>query len=37
MDIESADVQEKAQASLEYCKYATDFTIPNGGKPWKYV
>ena len=37
MDIESADVQEKAQAALEYCKYATDFTIPNGGKPWKYV
>ena len=37
MDIESADVQEKAQAALEYCKYATDFTIPNGGKPWKYI
>ena len=37
MDTESADVQEKAQAALEYCKYATDFTIPNGGKPWKYV
>ena len=37
MDIESTDVQEKAQAALEYCKYATDFTIPNGGKPWKYV
>lgn len=37
MDIESADVQEKAQAALTYCKHATDFTIPNGGKPWKYV
>ena len=37
MDIESADVQEKAQAALEYCKYATDFTILNRGKPWKYV
>ena len=37
MDIESADVQEKAQAALTYCKYATDFTIPHGGKPWKYV
>ncbi|TVM04068.1 MAG: hypothetical protein CV087_01330 [Candidatus Brocadia sp. WS118] len=36
-DIESTDVQEKAQAAIEYCKYATDFTIPNGGKPWKYV
>ena len=37
MDIESADVQEKAQAALEYCKYASDFTMPNRGKPWKYV
>jgi len=37
MDIESVNVQEKAQAALEYCKHATDFTIPNGGKPWKYV
>ncbi len=36
-DIETTDVQEKAQAALEYCKYATDFTIHNGGKPWKYV
>ena len=35
--IESVNVQEKAQAALEYCKHATDFTIPNGGKPWKYV
>ena len=37
MDIELADVQEKAQAALEYCKHATDFTVPNGGKSWKYV
>ena len=36
-DIETSDVQEKAQAALEYCKYATDFTIHNGGKLWKYV
>lgn len=36
-DIESEDVQGKAQAALEYCKVATDFTISNGGKPWKYV
>lgn len=36
-DVESADVQEKAQAALEYCMHATDFTIHNGGKPWKYV
>jgi len=37
MDIESTDVQEKAQAALEYCKYATDYTISDRGKPWKYV
>lgn len=36
-DIETSDVQEKAQAALEYCKYATDFTIANERKPWKYV
>jgi type III restriction enzyme len=36
-DMESTEVQEKAKAAMEYCKYATAFTIPNGGKPWKYV
>lgn len=37
MDTESADVQEKAQAALVYCKHATDFTVSHGGKPWKYA
>ncbi|MEK6766032.1 MAG: type III restriction endonuclease subunit R, partial [Planctomycetota bacterium] len=37
MDIESADVQEKAQAALQYCRHATEFTTQNGGNPWKYV
>jgi type III restriction enzyme len=36
-DIETSDVQEKAKAALYYCKNATDYTIQNGGKPWKYV
>jgi len=36
-DIDATDVQEKAKAALEYCKHATDFTIVNGGKPWKYL
>ncbi|OQZ04430.1 MAG: hypothetical protein B6D34_03535 [Candidatus Brocadia sp. UTAMX1] len=36
-DIETSDVQEKAQAALEYCRHATDYTIHNGGKPWKYL
>jgi type III restriction enzyme len=36
-DIESSDVQEKAQAALQYCKHASEFTTQNSGKPWKYV
>lgn len=36
-DIESSDTQGKAQAALEYCKHATEFTVKNGGKPWKYI
>jgi type III restriction enzyme len=35
--IEDSDVQEKSAAALQYCKNATDFTVMNGGKPWKYV
>jgi type III restriction enzyme len=36
-EIYSDTVQEKARAALEYCKYASDFTAQNSGKPWKYV
>jgi len=36
-DIDTAEVQEKAQAALTYCKHATEFTTQNNGKPWKYV
>jgi len=36
-DIESSDVQEKAQAALTYCNHATGYTTQNGGKPWKYI
>ena len=35
--MEDSDVQEKTQAALQYCQYATEFTTQNGGKPWKYV
>ena len=35
--IEDSDVQEKAQAALQYCKYATEFTTQNSGKQWKYL
>lgn len=36
-DIETADVQAKSQAALEYCRHATDFTTQHKGKPWKYI
>ncbi len=36
-DIDSDEVQKKAQAALNYCEGASRFTAANGGKPWKYV
>lgn len=36
-DLEGAEVREKANAALEYCRYATEYMKANGGKPWKYV
>lgn len=36
-EVNSSDVQEKAQAALKYCKYATEYTAEHGGKQWKYV
>jgi type III restriction enzyme len=36
-EVESNEVQSKAQAALQYCKYATEYTAEYGGKPWKYV
>src|SRR5574344_2038261 len=36
-DIDALEVQQKAKAALEYCKNATEYTIKNQGKPWKYV
>lgn len=35
--LSSAEVLDKRKAALKYCKYATEFTTANGGKPWKYV
>ena len=35
--MEDSDVQEKTQAALQYCKYATEFTTQNSGKQWRYV
>jgi type III restriction enzyme len=25
------------EAALKYCKYASEFTLANNGKPWKYL
>ena len=36
-DIESSEIKEKAQAAIQYCKYATEYTTQHGGKPWKYI
>ena len=31
------EVKDKARAAIEYCKYASEYTAANEGKPWKYV
>lgn len=36
-ELSSREVQEKAQAALKYCNYATEYTVEVGGKPWNYV
>lgn len=36
-DIATKEVIDKTMAAIKYCKYATEFTQENKGKPWKYV
>jgi len=36
-NINDTDVIAKKEAALKYCKYATQFTSQNNGKPWKYL
>lgn len=36
-DVEDKDVLAKAEAAKEFCHRATEFTTPNGGKPWHYI
>lgn len=31
------EVQMKKNAAEEFCRYASEFTIENGGKPWRYI
>lgn len=35
--MKDADVMEKAKAALQYCAYASEHNLQNGGKAWKYL
>jgi type III restriction enzyme len=35
-ELESTEVKEKAQAGMLFCRRATEFTVANNGKIWKY-
>lgn len=35
--VDSGEVQDKKRAASNYCKYASDYNLANGKKPWKYV
>lgn len=36
-EIMSPEVVEKGKAALKYCRYASEYTGANNGKPWKYA
>lgn len=36
-DLDDKEVLAKKEAAEQYCKYASEYTSDNGGKPWKYV
>ena len=36
-DLDSPDVQAKAQAAVQWCRHASDYAEQTGGKPWRYV
>jgi type III restriction enzyme len=36
-DMNNTDVLQKMTAAKRYCKYATDYTSQNSGKPWHYL
>lgn len=36
-DVDSAQVQAKAQAAIRWCEYASEHAVKNGGVPWKYL
>ena len=36
-EINDEEVQAKARAAVEWCKYATEHESAHGGKPWHYL
>jgi type III restriction enzyme len=36
-EMQDGDVLAKKAAAEKYCKYATEYTLSNGGKSWKYL
>jgi type III restriction enzyme len=36
-EIQSEEVQAKAKATAEWCKYASEYENQSSGKPWKYL
>ena len=36
-EMDASEVQEKANAAVEYCKLATDYAKEHDKKPWKYL
>ena len=36
-EIETSEVQDKANAAAKWCEYATAHEKQNGGKPWSYL
>ncbi len=35
-EMTAEDVLAKKEAAETYCRYATEYTLANGGKPWRY-
>jgi type III restriction enzyme len=35
--MQDADVIQKKNAALHYCKHATEYNLEQGNKPWKYI
>ncbi len=36
-DVDTKEVQAKAEAAAKWCRHASEYTLAVGGKPWKYL